>query len=129
MSETPRAIVLAHGEMAAGLVSAAQAITGNSGVFLPLSNQGLDAAGIADQLAAAVQLGVRVVFTDLPAGSTTMAARRVQRGHPELVVVTGASLPMLLDFAFATTDAADAARAAAERGIASVMVSGGTHAN
>jgi N-acetylgalactosamine PTS system EIIA component len=129
MSDVARAIVLAHGSLATGLVSAAVAITGDASLFRAMSNDGLDAAGLTAALADAVALGTRVVFTDLPAGSTTMAARRVQKTQPELIVVTGANLPMLLDFAFAAEPPEVAARTAAERGKAGVLVSGGPRAD
>ncbi len=51
---------------------------------------------------AVAMAGAQVIFTDLPAGSWTIAARRVQRERPEVVVVTGANLPALLDFVFQT---------------------------
>ena len=64
-----------------------------------------------------------MIFTDLPAGSCTMAARRLQRGRPELTVVTGTNLAVLLDFLFA--DALlpqEAAQMAAEKGRSSLLV-------
>jgi N-acetylgalactosamine PTS system EIIA component len=68
---------------------------------------------------------VRVIFTDLQAGSCTMAARRVLRELGDGVLVAGANLPMLLDFAMSTNpSAAAAAAAAAERGRAAVSVHG-----
>lgn len=121
----PRAVVLGHAGFAAGVVSAARAIAGEAAAFAVVSNEGLDAAGIEAALAVHLAQGVTVVFTDLPAGSTTMAARRLQRTHPALVVVTGTNLPLLLDFAFADGDPAEAARAAAERARQAVLVSGG----
>ena len=74
----------------------------------------------------AIADGVVIVFTDLPAGSTTMAARRAQRDHPEVTVVTGVSLPVLLDYAFATPGTEHAADAAVEKGRAAMMVARGT---
>ena len=71
--------------------------------------------------------GARVIFTDLQAGSCTMAARRVQREMPGVTLVAGANLPMLLDFVLSRDpDPAGAAMAAAERGRTSVTVHGGT---
>ncbi len=64
-----------------------------------------------------------VVFTDLPAGSCAMAARRVQRDRPELTIVTGTNLGTLLDFVFAADDVcrdvrtAEGARDAAVRAV------------
>jgi PTS system N-acetylgalactosamine-specific IIA component len=75
---------------------------------------------------AADAAGVQVVFTDLGAGSCTVAARRVIRGRPDIVLVTGANVAALLDFVF-REDVPDveAAAGAAERGRAAVQVIGG----
>jgi PTS system N-acetylgalactosamine-specific IIA component len=68
-----------------------------------------------------------VIFTDLQAGSCTMAARRVLRELGEGTLVAGANLPMLLDFALSQdADAGAAAAQAAERGRAAVSVHGAT---
>jgi PTS system N-acetylgalactosamine-specific IIA component len=72
------------------------------------------------------ETGALVIFTDLHAGSCTMAARRVLRDVPGAVLVAGANLPMLLDFVLSSDpDPVAAARAAAERGRAAVSVHGG----
>ena len=69
---------------------------------------------------------VRVIFTDLQAGSCTMAARRILRDRPDVLLVAGANLPMLLDFVFADDiPAIEAARHAAERGRAAIIAHGG----
>lgn len=95
----PVAIIATHGDLAAGFVSAVEQITGRGGLFLPLSNAGLGAVDIEQTLLRLVdEQGIRVIFTDLPAGSCTIAARRVVHARPEVVLVTGASLPLLLDF-------------------------------
>ena len=127
MSSTARAIVAGHGELAAGLVSAVDQITGRGDVFVPLSNRGLSAADVDRVLRETVAAsGARVLFIDLPAGSFAMAARRAQRDDPTLVIVTGVNLPMMLDFAFAEgAAAAEAARHAAEKGKAALVVAGG----
>ena len=112
-----RAIVAAHGDLAAGLLSAVRAVTGQEAIFRPLTNTGLDRVALETLLRAAVlESGARVVFTDLPGGSWTLAARRLQREFPDLMVVTGTSLPVLLDFVYSQADPASAARQAVERG-------------
>lgn len=122
--EGVRAIVLGHGEFASGLVSAVAQITGRGAIFLPISNQGLSGECLEETLRdAVVESRACLVFTDLPGGSWTIAARRVQRELPSLLVVTGASLPMLLDVVYregATPD--EIAQSAAERGRAAVKV-------
>jgi PTS system N-acetylgalactosamine-specific IIA component len=121
-----RAIVAGHGDFAAGVVSAVAQITGRGDVFVALSNRGLGADDIERAMRAQADAsGVRVVFTDLPAGSCTIAARRLQRERPDLVLVTGANLATLLDFVFhADAPPAEAARHAAEKGRASLAVVG-----
>lgn len=123
-----RAIVAGHGDFAAGLISAVEAITGRGSVFRAISARDLSAADLDKMLLREVEeSGVRVVFTDLQAGSCSMAARRVLRARPDVLLVAGTNLPMLLDFVFAEhAPVLDAARHALERGRAAITVHGGT---
>lgn len=122
-----KAIVAGHGTFAEGMLSAIEQITGRSDLFIGVTNRDLSAQDverlIRDRLASS---GASVIFTDLPAGSCTMAARRLQREQEGLVVVTGVNLSVLLDFAF-HVDAGDAhaVEHAADKGRASLVVSGG----
>ena len=121
----PRAIVAGHGDFAAGLVSAVEQITGQGGQFIPVAVQRLGLQAIEELLRARiVETGVKVVFTDLQAGSCTMAARRILRGLEGTILVAGTNLPTLLDFVFATAEPVQAARHAAERGRAAICVFG-----
>ena len=71
------------------------------------------------------EANVRVIFTDLQAGSCTMASRRILRGMDDAVLIAGTNLPTLLDFVFADARTPpDAARHAAERGRAAITVHG-----
>jgi N-acetylgalactosamine PTS system EIIA component len=123
-----RAIVAGHGEFAAGLISAVEQITGRGDQFLPVGVTGLGAEDIERLLRERMlATGVRVVFTDLQAGSCTMAARRVLRGMTDAVVVCGTNLPLLLDFAFNDRGSpVEAARHAADRGRAAIALVGTT---
>jgi N-acetylgalactosamine PTS system EIIA component len=112
-----RAIVACHGDLAAGLVSAVEQITGRGDALVAMSNAGLGASDVQARLLDLLRdTGAHVVFTDLPAGSCTMAARRVQREQPGLTVVVGVNLVTLLDFVFAEGTDAVAAGHAVERG-------------
>ena len=124
----PRAIVAGHGEFAPGLVSAVQQITGRGDQLIPVSVHYLGVEDIEELLRQRmIETGVRVIFTDLQAGSCTMASRRILRGMVDAVLVAGANLPTLLDFVFAEDRSpAEAARHAAERGKASISVHGAT---
>ena len=125
-SERPRAVVIGHGEFAGGLVSAVGQICGMADKLVVLSMTGMTPesieATIREQLD---RTGARVIFTDLPAGSATIAARRIVKEDPGIVLVSGVNLATLLDFVFNTAvSATEAARTAAERGKASLIVVG-----
>lgn len=112
-----RAILAGHADVAQGLLSGVEAIAGQGDAFVPVSNRGLGADALLAALREAVaRHGVHVIFTDLPAGSATLAARRLQRELPTLEVVAGANLAALLEFALrddgGTADAAEKGRAA-----------------
>ena len=125
MSDGPRAVVAAHGSLAAGLVNAVACIAGDAAAarLLPLSNRTLGGAELAEALRQAVlSAGAQVVFTDLPAGSCTVAARRVARDVPGLAVVCGVNLPMLLSFAVPSHKGPVTLQAAVEKARASMLV-------
>jgi PTS system N-acetylgalactosamine-specific IIA component len=109
---------------------------GEEGVLLPVSNEQHGADGIEQAVGEIVnRTGIRTVFTDLPAGSATVAVRRLQRRMPGLTVVTGANLAMLLDFVQAcvrdggANRDSDATRAerALEKGRSAMVVYGAQH--
>jgi PTS system N-acetylgalactosamine-specific IIA component len=123
---TARAIVAGHGDFAAGLVSAVDQITGRGAQLIPVSVAKLSVEDIEALLRSRMQdSNVRVIFTDLQAGSCTMASRRILRGMDDAVLIAGTNLPTLLDFVFADARTPpDAARHAAERGRAAITVHG-----
>lgn len=96
------AVVAGHGRFADGLLSALDQITGRGGAFVAVSNTGLNPSDLEALITAALdRTGARVVFTDLPGGSCTMAVRRVQRARTDVVLVTGANVAVLMEFLFA----------------------------
>lgn len=104
MSSEPRAIVAAHGDLADGLVSAVSRVAGAAAAtrLQPFSNASLGGAELVDAMRDAVSsTAAQVVFTDLPAGSCTIAARRIAREVPGLAVVCGVNLSLLLSFVMA----------------------------
>ncbi|MEP6766636.1 MAG: hypothetical protein ABJB66_20135 [Gemmatimonadaceae bacterium] len=123
-----RAVVAGHAAFATGLVSAVQQISGMGAALSPVTSIGLAGGDIASMLEDALDaLGTSVIFTDLPAGSCTIAARRLQRVRPELVLVTGVNLATVLEFVFRSSSETplEAATAAAEKGRATLLVHGG----
>jgi len=129
MSDMPgvRALVAGHADFAAGLISAVEAVTGRGEMLEPIQVKGLCGEDIQlllkDRLHAT---GAAVIFTDLQAGSCTMAARRLLREEPQVVLVSGTNLPMLLDFVMSSMpDTHDAARTAVERARSAIAAYGG----
>ena len=84
----PKAIVVGHGQFSAGLVSAVGQICGLADKLVVLSNVGQTPqdieATLRDHLA---RTGARVIFTDLPGGSATIAARRIATENPDIALV------------------------------------------
>jgi mannose/fructose-specific phosphotransferase system component IIA len=104
MSEGAKAgakgVVVAHGEMARGLVDAVKRISGHGeDVLAALSNDGRSPESLRAALEELLGDGPAVVFTDLQAGSCALAAVATTRRR-NTVVLCGANLPMLLDFVF-----------------------------
>ncbi|MBA2688296.1 MAG: hypothetical protein H0U64_09370 [Gemmatimonadaceae bacterium] len=118
-------IVCGHGTFAEGLISAVDQITGKGAILLGISNREFGSGELETRLREELKrTGAAALFTDLPAGSATIAARRILRDTPGVVLVTGTNLGLLLDFVFhAHEGVADAARQAAERGRACITVS------
>lgn len=99
MSDRRAAVVAGHGAFASGMVSAVQRIVGDAHGLVAVHNEEATPDAIVATIAHALDAaGATVCFTDLPAGSCTMAARRLARARPGLVIVTGTSLPTLLAF-------------------------------
>src|SRR4029078_5408532 len=123
----PRAIVAGHGDFPSGLVSAVDQISGKGGSFLAVSNRDLSGEDIEARLRdKSASLDICVFFTDLPGGSATLAVRKMMRGDPRIVLVTGANLATLLDFVFESeADPCEAAKRAADKGRASLSAYGG----
>ncbi len=121
-----RAVIAAHGSFAAGIISAVDQITGRGAALVAISNSGLCLDDIQETLSRTLdETGAKVIFTDLPAGSCTMAVRRLLRGRPDVALITGINLTLLLDFIMQDdVDAVAAARAALERGRASMVAHG-----
>jgi mannose/fructose-specific phosphotransferase system component IIA len=100
MNETLlRGVVLGHGALASGLISAVRRIAGtDEDVLVGLSNEGLGPDAIRERVDEILAGGPGVVFADLREGSCGLAARRCCKGRADRLLVTGVNLPILLDF-------------------------------
>jgi len=117
MSERLTGVVVAHTEVAAALLAAVRAIAGDDTGLVAVSNTGCDRAGLTRDLDRAIGGRPAVVFTDMAGGSCAFTAAALARGRPEVRVVTGVNLAMLVDFAFhRDLPVADAAKRAVDVG-------------
>ena len=129
MSDSPpvRALVAGHGTFAEGMIRAVAQITGQSDMFIALSNANLSREALEEVMRGHIAAGATVIFTDLPAGSCTIAARKAMRGNDTVTLVTGVNLAGLLDFAcHGDRPSAECAQAAADKAKAAIAVIGGT---
>jgi mannose PTS system EIIA component len=93
-------VLLGHGDMPAGMVSAVRNITGcEAEAIVAVSNRGKSPDSLAAAVRAAVGEGPAIVFTDLQSGSCGFVARRLQQATPGIAVVSGVNLPLLIEFA------------------------------
>jgi PTS system N-acetylgalactosamine-specific IIA component len=122
-----QALVAGHGDFAAGLISAVEAVTGRGALLEPIQVKGLCGEDIQQLLGERLRAtGASVIFTDLQAGSCTMAARRLLREQSGVLLVSGTNLPMLLDFVMSSAPSAhDAARTAVDRARSAIAAYGG----
>lgn len=96
-------VVVTHGSLGEALVEAAEEITGIGDALVPLSNRGTSPETLRQMVQDAVGDGPAVVFVDLGSGSCGFAANMAARTCRSAAVVTGVSLPMLIDFLFNRT--------------------------
>lgn len=100
MSEPIRGVVVAHADLARGLIGAVDRIVGiEDDALVAVSNEGLGPPDIRDRITEVAGDGPALIFTDLREGSCGMAARQVCLQRSDHVLITGVNLPMLLDFA------------------------------
>ena len=100
MSEKLSGVVVAHTELAEALLAAVSAIAGDETGLVAVSNRGSDRAALRRRLDEAVGGRPALIFTDMAGGSCAHTAAALAHGRPELRVVTGVNLAMLVDFVF-----------------------------
>ena len=126
-------LLVAHGELAAALVDAAERIAGVHGALMPISNLDCSPETLRDRIRAALEPGPTVIFVDMASGSCSFASLSLARENRDVAVVTGVNLPMLLDFLFHRDMELDAlAERLVEKGRASAAAhipSGASHAD
>ena len=97
------AILVTHGNLANELLDTAKSIFGQFSDCYPVSNERKTRDGLVDEINEIITSNPSnqfVVFVDFFGGSTCHAALIVQRDHPDVVLISGINLPMLLAFLY-----------------------------
>jgi mannose/fructose-specific phosphotransferase system component IIA len=90
-------------------------------VLIAVSNAGAGRDVLEERVVEAVGAGPAVVFVDMPSGSCLFAAMRRLSVRPDIRVVTGVNLVMLLEFLFHRDEPIEeVARRAAESGVKAI---------
>ena len=98
--EGARGVIVTHARLGEALIEAAEEVSGVDGALVAVSNRGASPEVLLERVAEAVGDGPAVVFVDLAAGSCGFAARAAVRTCGASAIVTGVSLPILIDFLF-----------------------------
>jgi len=100
MARVP-ALIIMHGNVAQELVAAAQRVMGCELEDVDtMSNADASARALEADIEARVSRWIAggIVFTDFWGGSCHICGMSVARRHPEIVIMTGLNVPMLLDY-------------------------------
>ena len=101
MSSSVRGLVLAHSSLALGLASAVRQISGaDEDALKAVSNDGEGPEGMIAAIERVAGDSPTIIFTDLTSGSCAFAARKFARDRPEVGIVCGVNLAILIDFVF-----------------------------
>jgi PTS system mannose-specific IIA component len=97
-------IIVCHGKLADGLVNAMELIAGPQEAVIPFALEEVDSIdGLEQQVEAAVRAGQpegSLILVDMFGASPFNVSARIASRNPEVDVVTGVNLGMLLETAF-----------------------------
>lgn len=97
-------VIVAHGGLAEGFLSALTRVAGPQENLWPLSNEALSGEALMTRIEELLdeRAGGRevFVFTDLDAGSCGLAGRRLLADERVRAVFFGVNLPLLIEFVF-----------------------------
>jgi len=98
VNPAPRLLLLTHPGLGEGLLEAAETILGERPPVDLLTNRGLKGNDLDHRLAEWLEAapGPALILTDLGFGSCCSAARRAAEGNPDIRILAGVNLPVLL---------------------------------
>lgn len=101
MSDEIRGLIITHSSLGEGMAAAVRKISGvGEEALTSLSNEGRGPDALMAAIAERAGEAPVVLFTDLPGGSCSFAARKLAAQRPSTGHVAGVNLPLLLDFVF-----------------------------
>jgi mannose/fructose/sorbose-specific phosphotransferase system IIA component len=95
------AIVVSHGEFARAIVSTVEGIVGKQDNVDVVTNRGVSCEQLSKRIAALISDHSRdntIIFLDLPGGSCTISCYQLLKDMPDLNIISGVNLPMLIEF-------------------------------
>jgi PTS system mannose-specific IIA component len=96
-----RGIIIGHGDFAKAMVATAEQIVGEQTRLAVISNRGCSCDSLTKQIADIAgqdDLVNTIIFLDLPGGSCTISCYTLLKEYPDLNVISGVNLPMLIEF-------------------------------
>lgn len=96
-----RGIIIGHGDFAKAMVSTAEHIVGEQTDLAVVSNQGSSCDSLVGHIANIIiqgDLASTIIFLDLPGGSCTIGCYTLLKDYPDLNIICGINLPMLIEF-------------------------------
>jgi PTS system mannose-specific IIA component len=102
-----KGVVVGHAGLAAALIGAVEQISGPDTGLVAISNVDCDRGTLEERIITAATPWPSLVFIDMPSGSCHFAAMRRIQSMPDVRVVTGVNLAMLLEFVFHREGALD----------------------
>lgn len=97
-------VVVAHGRLADGLLSAVARVAGRQENLWAVSNDGLNGEALVESIEAILDERAdgrqAFLFTDLDGGSCGQACRRLLEAGRVTAILHGTNLPLLVEFVF-----------------------------
>lgn len=96
-----RGIIIGHGDFARVMMNTAERIVGKQDRVDIISNSGQSCDGLVQTIERSLNADAKsetIVFLDLPGGSCTISCYNILRKQPDLNVICGLNLPMLIEF-------------------------------
>lgn len=98
------AILVSHENLSLCMAEALSKITGETAFITPISSKGITPGQLEHDITRAIEsmrdAGGIILFTDLHGGSCALVCSRIQRKYPEIAVITGVNLPVLIEYVF-----------------------------